>query len=1175
MRPRSLPLFFLTSLALALLLMPGVASAEWIDLGGEEPVTVEVLENSDTRTVYAITIGGFEAEPITLGNLTWYDIQLGGESRADVQGYPELPDVRRALSIPDDRAMLVRIVESEFVDIPDMPVVPSKGNLLRSVDPKTVDYTFNAFYQGDGVWPEDVLIGEDPHIVRDLRGMVVDANVFQYFPGQTTLRVYTRLVIEVADAGTGRVNVLNRDRDFAQVDPQFAHLYDRHFINGTPTRYVPVEESGGLLIIADDAFASSMLPLVEWKLQKGLDTRLLTTSETGSSFSQIKAAITTAFNDWAPASVLLVGDLAQIPIGSDSDPEYSTVLGTDNYPDLFVGRFSAENTSHVQTQVLRTIAYERDLGSAEVFAQYATGVASNEGPGDDGEYDYEHLNNIRDDLLGAGYLGVDQFYQPSATASMVTNALNTGRGFINYTGHGSSTAWSTTGFSNTHVNALHNQGMLPFITSVACNNGTFTGTCFAEAWLRATDGGVPSGAIATYMSYISQSWNPPMSAQDEIVDLLAADAMHTTGGLWFNGSCLMMDEYGSSGANEFLNWTIFGDPSLMVRTRAPEAMTVSHTGVLMIGMSEYEVQTGTPGALCALYADGVLYGSAVADGAGHAVIAMAMPPTVPMTLTLTVTASNKVTMQDTLPVLPPEGPYLVFETAAVDDTAGDGDLMVDVGETIALTVELENVGVEGAANLVATLISDDPFITIDEAASTYPDIPAAGIAACVSPFAFTALGGAPDGYVAQLTVQVTDGIQVWDANFSLPFQAPDLAMAGQMIYDDLGGNGSGTADAGEYFALVLSLANSGASDAVGVSAELFCDDPYIDLNGELATADLIPTGGTTELSLFNVHVYEDCPEPSMLTFTVTVTAASGHTQDLEFEVAVGGWMDDMESDRGWTIGTSDDTASAGLWERADPVGTNYNGTVVQMEDDHSADPGTQCFVTGNGSIGGSAGSADVDGGQTTLLSPVFDLEGATQATLSYWRWYTNDVGNNPGEDWWDVEVTSDGENWVSLEHTQESATSWQQFTFQLTEYVPATSHVQLRFIASDAGGGSLVEAGVDDLFIDPTFSPTTAVDGEDRRLPQAVALDGNYPNPFNPATKIVFALPRTGEVELAVFDIAGRRVATLVSGVVEAGEHDVTWTGRDDRGGEVASGIYFSRLVADGVMKTQKMTLLK
>ena len=618
-------------LALAAL-APPAANAEWIDLGGDRPLTIEVISDAPGRTVYAITIGGFEAEPVTIGDQTYHEIWLPGESRSLAAGLPELPDVRRALAIADDRAVRITVLESEHVDLPGMPVVPAKGNLKRSVDPATVPYTFDAFYQGGGIWPAELVTTDAPHIVRDLRGVVADANVFQYLPDTETLRVHTRLVIEVADDGPGQVNVLQRGGPFDRVDQQFDDLYRRHFLNYEGGRYTPVPEQGGLLVITYDAFAAQMQPLVDWKRQKGIDARLATLAETGTSFSQIKAFIAAAYADWHPAYVLLVGDIAQIPIGSDSDPEYSLLAGGDSYPEIFVGRFSAENADHVNTQVLRSIAYERDQQAAAAWPQYGMGVASNQGPGDDGEYDDEHEDVIRQKLLTYGYLGVDQIYDPYATAAQVASGLEAGRGIINYTGHGSSTSWGSSGFSNTHINALSNQNMLPFICSVACNNGTFTGTCFAETWLRATAGGVPTGAIATYMSYISQSWNPPMCAQDEAVDLLVQDEMRTIGGLWFNGSCQMMDEYGAAGSDEFRNWTIFGDPSLMVRTKAATEMAISHAGILLIGMTEYVVDTGERGALCSLYADGVIYGTATADAAGQAVISLAEAPAEPMTL---------------------------------------------------------------------------------------------------------------------------------------------------------------------------------------------------------------------------------------------------------------------------------------------------------------------------------------------------------------------------------------------------------------------------------------------------------------------------------------------------------------------------------------------------------------
>ena len=65
-------------------------------------------------------------------------------------------------------------------------------------------------------------------------------------------------------------------------------------------------------------------------------------------------------------------------------------------------------------------------------------------------------------------------------------------------------------------------------------------------------------------------------------------------------------------------------------------------------------------------------------------------------------------------------------------------------------------------------------------------------------------------------------------------------------------------------------------------------------------------------------------------------------------------------------------------------------------------------------------------------------------------------------------------------------------------------------------------------------------------------------------------MPRTGEVQLAVYDLAGRRVATLIDGVVEAGEHSIMWAGRDDRGQLVASGVYVCRLADGAVTQTAR-----
>jgi len=101
---------------------------------------------------------------------------------------------------------------------------------------------------------------------------------------------------------------------------------------------------------------------------------------------------------------------------------------------------------------------------------------------------------------------------------------------------------------------------------------------------------------------------------------------------------------------------------------------------------------------------------------------------------------------------------------------------------------------------------------------------------------------------------------------------------------------------------------------------------------------------------------------------------------------------------------------------------------------------------------------------------------------------------------------------------------------------------------------------------------TSAVGDE---MPAVLALDGNYPNPFNPMTVIKFAVPAAGNVQLDVYDVRGVKIRTLVSEAMESGNHEVTWMGRDDSGRSVASGAYFYRLSSGGQNVVGKMLLMK
>jgi hypothetical protein len=173
--------------------------------------------------------------------------------------------------------------------------------------------------------------------------------------------------------------------------------------------------------------------------------------------------------------------------------------------------------------------------------------------------------------------------------------------------------------------------------------------------------------------------------------------------------------------------------------------------------------------------------------------------------------------------------------------------------------------------------------------------------------------------------------------------------------------------------------------------------------------------------------------------------------------------DDFETDSGWTVGAPDDDAERGIWNRMNPQPTD-----AQPGDDHTPPPGVICWVT-DGNAGTSDGSFDVDGGKTTLFSPLFDLSGAADPVISYWRWYSNDQGGGPNNDIFVVDITADGATWKNVETIGPAGPGtsggWLYHEFHVSQFIPLSPTVQLRFVASDEGVGSLVEAALDDFAI--------------------------------------------------------------------------------------------------------------
>ncbi len=906
--------------AIAVLFLMSPVIAKTVDLGiGLDGVTVNVQQSDDQHTILQYQIGSFQQLPVTIEGKEYFSLFIDREATLMDAGEPALPQISRSIIIPDNAGMKVNIIESEYIEITDILIAPSKGHLSRTINPSDVPFEFGSVYSSDIFYPADQVSLRVPYILRDYRGIVIELNPFQYNPVTQTLRVYTSITVEVINAGPGQVNLFDNRRAEAKLIGEFERIYQTRFINYQfyQNKYSQVDEHGDLLIITYDDFHDALLPLVEWKRQKGIKTTLVDVGTIGNNTSSIDSYIQTMYDDPTQdlAFVLIVGDAAQVttPIvgGGGSDPSYTLLAGGDSYPDAFIGRFSAQTLDQVETQVERTITYEKTPVGSDWFHK-ASGVASSEGAGvgHNGESDYAHMGLIRDDLLGYTYTVVDEFYETNgASASQITTALNQGRGFMNYCGHGSNTAWSTTGYSNTNVNNLTNDNMLPFIISVACVNGNFVDyTCFAEAWLRATHNGVPTGAIGTYMSTVNQDWVPPMHAEDEVTDLLTGDIMRSYGGLCFNGSCKMIDLSGSAGISEYKNWHIFGDPSLEVRTDNPVAMTVNHDAVALIGVDQFSLQVvGVEGAMCALYANGIIYGTAYSSADGSATISMETALPIGDNVTLTVTAYNMQPYIADVQVITPDGPYLLCASSSMDDVVGgNGNGLIDYGENIIVGLELINVGPDEATNVTAVLSSIDSYITIIDNTESFGSIAGNnGTASVGSAFSFDVAGDIPTEHLLQFTVIMTDiNDSNWTETFSMTssIHYPDCQIATNPLDEYLDGGAQSTQE--------ITLYNDGPAPLdFSISCVMF--------DGKNGAFFAKPDATNVERQLIDMRISSDDKSEYESPLFATVARSNGGPDTFGYS-----WID------------SDDAAGP----EYDWIDISGDGTEIMLGDDNSLGP---------------------------------------------------------------------------------------------------------------------------------------------------------------------------------------------------------------------------------------------
>ena len=759
------------------------------------------------------------------------------------QGFPDVPKLTTSIIVPDESEMILNVIDSNYEEYTGVSLVPSKGYITRDIDPESIPYIYNESYNKDQFYPENIAELDSPYILRDLRGQSISIYPVQYNPVSKVIRVYSNIVIDIKSTSIKGENILNRSAsEVIKANDDYMHIYDDLFINsGRDTRFEYLSDAGSMLVICYDDFIDEMQPFVNWKNKKGIPTEIVGVNEIGGSLSAIQNFINNYYYDNNLTYLLLVGDINQIPThivnGAASDPSFGFIEGNDSFAEVIVGRFSANNPSELQTQIDRTLDYEINPILVEHFDN-ALGIGSNQGPGYGGLSDDEFNDLIWDDFLsGYTYESYEGIYDPNGSVSQGISAINEGVGIINYTGHAGPTGWGNgAALGVNDVNNLDNAGKLPFIFTVGCNPGEFNnyGECFCEAWMRATDAnGNAIGSVGHLGSTISQSWEPPMHGQWAMNSILTEsyenNISRSYGGISVNGCMHMNEAQGSSGINETNHWTIFGDPSLLVRTDEPTIINAIYNQTIFVGESEFVVDVGVDGALVALSRNNQLLSQAYSVG-GVAILDISDASVEPGEIDIVITSFNTYPHIDTLNIIVPDGAYLVYNDYEVINSMG-AEHMVQYGDIIDMNLLIENVGTMNTNGITVTVSSNDEYITMLDEESIIAYAIIEEVAMTENPISFSVTNNVPDGHMAAFNAILDDGDEIWNFSFNIEIHAPVFEVLNPTIEDN---NGDNIWDAGEIATINVDLVNSGSAGfGYYPGAVITTDNPYITiLSGE-------------------------------------------------------------------------------------------------------------------------------------------------------------------------------------------------------------------------------------------------------------------------------------------------------------------------------------------------------
>lgn len=1120
---------------------------------------LKLEQSTYTNLKFSNTVTDLSFRTVKNQNSLYTEIYMPGCGASNRTGDPKLPMLKKLIEVPEGAGINIHVISYTLTEykLSDYGIAhqlfPAQPSVSKDLSKPLPPFEYNtSTYSVDAFNVDSLVTVQMLGTMRGLRMARLDIAPVRYNPVKNTIQVYNDLQVEISFSGANAMQTTaNKNRAHS---PFFEGMFSNELLNHQQTDQAkdlittyPVK----YVIVADPAFQSALQPFVQWKTRKGFRVVEAYTSnpQVGTTALSIKNYLQNLYNagtqsDPAPSFVLLVGDIAQIPsfsgqAGSHVSDLYFCEYTGDYLPEVYYGRFSATTVAELQPQIDKTLEYEQyTMPDPSFLAQTVmiAGQDANYGPlHGDGQINYGTATyfNGGHNLTSNTYLHSTS----GSSASQIIQNVSNGVCFANYTAHGWEGGWADPSFGVSDVNSLQNAHKYPLMVGNCCLSNKFdNNVCFGEALLRANE----KGAIGYIGGSNNTYWNEDyywgvgyktvgIAPVYDINNLGAYDrTFHDhgeTAGEWYAtqgqmvyAGNLAVTQSGSSAQYYWEIYHLMGDPSLMVYYGVPPQLNATYPALITLGTTSFTVNT-EPDAYVALSIGGVLYGAAIADNMGVAVINFS-PISVPGTADVVATKQNRAPFINTVVVASNAGPYVIYDSKLVHDVTGNNNSQADYGEDCTLDVTLENVGLAIANGVSATLSTTDPYVTITDNVQTWGNINSNVTSLQNNAYAFTVDDSIPDQHIVQFTLTATDaGGASWTATFNVILNAPVLSI-GDMLINDAAGNNNGNLDPGETVDITISYSNTGHANAAGTVATLLSPNSYITVNSASVNLGTLNATGGNANGTFNITVSSLAPLGSYATFNTGETAGVYTAQETFIKI-IGIVEEDWETNGFTEFPWEEESPSPWTITTVDP----YDGLYCSKSGDISHSDTSTLSITLNVLVNDSVS---------------FYKKVSSEDMFDYLKFYIDGIQL----DQWSGEIV------------------WSRSSYA----VSAGTHTFTWAYEKDF----VVDAGDDFAWVDDISFPPVEIQGV-----SVTEMNGNdnsmicYPNPFRDKTTIYYNLNGNEKVTIKVYNTVGQEVATLVNNeFAQTGQHAVTFSSQG-----MASGVYYCVLSSGSKKIVRKLAI--